>query len=61
MTWPTDKAACYGLTCPHHADCARYIACEGNSHEQQQFIDTCRTTHDDGPVWPLFELVEAQS
>lgn len=48
MSWPADVAACYGVNCPSHGNCARYQACDGNSNQRQVFIAMC------GPTYPLY-------
>jgi len=48
MTWPADRAACYGLACNQHGTCERYAAVDHNSNPQQVFVDNC------GPEHPLY-------
>ncbi len=48
MTWPTDKAICYGVCCHMHGTCQRYAAVDGNTNERQVAIDHC------GPEYSLY-------
>lgn len=41
MPWRSDEAACYGVACALHAECARYAAVEGNRNDNQVFIGNC--------------------
>lgn len=41
MPWRSDEAACYGVACALHAECARYAAVEGNQNDNQVFISNC--------------------
>jgi hypothetical protein len=52
MTWPADKAACYGIACDRHLTCQRYAAVEGNTNPQQSYIAMC------GPTRPSFIPIE---
>ncbi len=53
-TWPADKAACYGITCPLHHTCERYRAVEGNTNQRQVFIAMC------GPELPMFIPIQPE-
>lgn len=38
--WAFEGAYCYGLDCPLHGDCVRYIALDGATDDRQR-IATC--------------------
>lgn len=44
-----DATLCYGVDCPTHGKCARYLAMDGVMGARS-FIDTCRR----GETFPLF-------